>query len=142
MGYDGGIIIEKKKAIEKVKHLLIAYSFSDLYKNYLYMWEYPENYDIPKDEASIVADWFSEDIFEKYFIKKPLENDEARIVTKDIYEDFVKWIENKVKTTTLYDIATKRLNDNMAHTYIDAYNSLKDLKIDWDTEYVVFRNDW
>lgn len=30
----------------------------------------------------------------------------------------------------------------MAHTYIDAYNSLKDLKIDWNKEYVVFRNDW
>lgn len=37
MGYDGGIIIVKKKAVEKVKHLLTAYSFSELYENYLYM---------------------------------------------------------------------------------------------------------
>lgn len=142
MGYDGGIIIVKKKAFEKVKHLLIAYSFSDLYRNYLYMWESPGHYGIPKDEESIVAAWFTDDIFEEYFTEKPLENDEARIVTKDIYEDFVNWIENKVKTTTLYDIATKQIGDNMARTYIDAYKSLKNLQVDWNKEYVVFTNDW
>lgn len=142
MGYDGGIIIVKKKVVEKVKHLLIAYSFSDLYRNYLYMWESPGRYGIPKDEESIVAAWFNEDIFEEYFIEKPLENDEARIVTRDIYEDFVNWIENRVKTTTLYDIATKQIGDNMARTYMDAYKSLKNLQVDWDTEYVVFTNDW
>ena len=141
MGYDGGIIIMKKKVVEKAKHL-IKYSFSDLYRNYLYMWESPGHYGIPKDEESIVAAWFNEDIFEEYFIEKSLENDEARIVTKDIYEDFVNWIENRVKTTTLYDIATKQIGDNMARTYMDAYKSLKNLQVDWDTEYVVFTNDW
>ena len=50
MGYDGGIIIVKKKVVEKVKHLLVAYSFSELYENYLYMWEYPEEYGLPEDE--------------------------------------------------------------------------------------------
>ena len=56
MGYDGGIIIVKKKAVEKVKHLLTAYSFSELYENYLYMWEYPKEYGLPKDEESIGID--------------------------------------------------------------------------------------
>lgn len=37
MGYDGGIIIVKKKVVEKVKHLLAAYSFSDPYESYLSM---------------------------------------------------------------------------------------------------------
>ena len=49
MGYESEIILVKKKAFEKVKHLMIAYSFSELYENYLYMWEYPEDYTIPKE---------------------------------------------------------------------------------------------
>lgn len=142
MGYDGGIVVVKKKVVEKVKRLYGTYSFSELYENYLYMWEYPEDYEIPKDEESIVVAWFKEDIFEYFFKEKSIENNESRIISKDIYEDFVKWIENKVKTITLYDIAIKRISDNMARTYIVIYNSLKDLKIDWNTEYVVFRNDW
>ena len=67
MGYDGGIIIVKKKAVEKVKHLLVAYSFSELYENYLYMWEYPEIYNFPKDEESIGIDVLDENVFDEYF---------------------------------------------------------------------------
>lgn len=142
MGYDGGIIIVKKKVVEKVKHLLVAYSFSDLYENYLYMWEYPEIYNFQKDEESIGIDVLDKNIFDEYFRRKPLENGESRIIPKSIYDDFLKWIEDKIKSTTLYDIAIGKIDDYAIHAYMNVYKFLKDLTIDWNKEYVVFRNDW
>ena len=142
MGYDGGIIIVKKKVVEKVKHLLVVYSFSELYENYLYMWEYPEEYGLPEDEKSIGVDVLDENVFDEYFRRKPLENGESRIIPKNIYDDFLKWIEDKIKSTTLYDIAIEKIDDYTVHAYINVYKFLKDLTIDWNKEYVVFRNDW
>ena len=142
MGYDGGIVVVKKKAVEKVKHLLIAYSFSELYENYLYMWEYPEEYGLPEDEKSIGVDVLDKNILDEYFRRKPLENGESRLIPKSIYDDFLKWIEDKIKSTTLYDIATGQIDDYTVHAYINVYKFLKDLKIDWNKEYVVFTNDW
>lgn len=141
MGYDGGIIIVKKKVVEKVKHLLVAYSFSELYENYLYMWEYPEEYGLPEDEKSIGIDVLDENVFDEYFRRKPLENGESRIIPKSIYDDFLKWIEDKIKSTTLYDITIGKIDDYTVHAYINVYKFLKDLTIDWNKEYVVFRND-
>ena len=142
MGYNGGIIIVKKKVVEKVKHLMVAYSFSDLYENYLYMLEYPEIYNFQKDEESIGIDVLDENVFDEYFRRKPLENGESRIIPKSIYDDFLKWIEDKIKSTTLYDIAIGKIDDYTVHAYINVYKLLKDLTIDWNKEYVVFRNDW
>ena len=141
MGYDGGIIIVKKKVVEKVKHLLVAYSFSELYENYLYMWEYPEEYGLPEDEKSIGIDVLDENVFDEYFRRKPLENGESRIIPKSIYDDFLKGIEDKIKSTTLYDITIGKIDDYTVHAYINVYKFLKDLTIDWNKEYVVFRND-
>ena len=142
MGYDGGIVIVKKKAVEKVKHFLIVYSFSELYENYLYMWEYPEEHGLPEDEKSIGVDVLDKNILDEYFRRKPLENGESRLIPKSIYDDFLKWIEDKIKSTTLYDIATGQIDDYTVHAYINVYKFLKDLQIDWDNEYVVFQNDW
>ena len=142
MGYDGGIIIVKKKTVEKVKRLLVAYSFSELYENYLYMWECPEEYGLLEDEKSICVDMLDKNIFDEYFRRKPLKNGESRIIPKSIYDDFLKLIEDKIKSTTLYDIAIGKIDDYTVHAYINVYKFLKDLTIDWDKEYVVFRNDW
>lgn len=144
MGYDGRIIIMKKKVIEKVKEMEIFknVSFSDIFMDYLYIYQYPEEYVIPKNEESKEIVWFNHDPFEEYFGENTLKNDEARIIEKSVYEDYFKWIENKVKTTTLYDIAIDRIKKYEVDTYISIYLSLKDLTIDWNTECVVFQNDW
>ena len=141
MGYDGGIVIVKKKAVEKVKHLLIAYSFSELYENYLYKWGCPEEYGLLDDEKSIGVD-IDKNIFDEYFRRKPLKNGESRLISKSVYGDFFKWIEDKIKNTTLYDIAIGKIDDYTVHDYINVYKFLKDSIIDWDNEYVVFRSDW
>ena len=132
MGYNGQITIMKKKVIEKAKEMEIFKNtpFSDIFMDYLYIYQHPEAYVFPKDEESKEIVWFSHDPFEEYFGENTLKNDEARIIEKSVYEDYVKWIENKVKTTTLYDIATDRIGKYEADTYINVYLSLKDLKID------------
>lgn len=143
MGYYASIIIMKKKVLEKAKHLLSKKcTFSELYEDYFYMWEYPDEYNIPEDEVSSVVEIFNENIFDEYFNENPLKNGESRIIPKSIYDDFLKWIEDKIKMTTLYDIAIGQIDDYTANSYIHTYKSLKDLKIDWDTECVVFQNDW
>ena len=35
-----------------------------------------------------------------------------------------------------------KIDDYTVHAYINVYKFLKDSKIDWNKEYVVFRNDW
>ena len=106
------------------------------------MLEYPEIYNFQKDEESIGIDVLDENVFDEYFRRKPLENGESRIIPKNIYDDFLKWIEDKIKSTTLYDIAIGKIDDYTVHAYINVYKLLKDLTIDWNKEYVVFRNDW
>ena len=117
MGYDGGIIIVKKKAVEKVQKLR-------------------------EELEGLRKEIEDENVFDEYFRRKPLENGESRIIPKSIYDDFLKWIEDKIKSTTLYDIAIGKIDDYTVHAYINVYKLLKDLTIDWNKEYVVFRNDW
>lgn len=65
-----------------------------------------------------------------------------RIIDEKIYEEFKKWIENKVKNTTLFDIETGKITDSQANNYIRIYHALQNLNVDWNTECVVFQNDW
>lgn len=112
MGYDGQIIVIKKKVIETAKKMFPRCSF-------------PET-----------------NVFKEYFKENTLENDEARIIDGKTYEEFKKWIEYKVKTTTLFDIETGQITDSQANNYIRIYHVLQNLNVDWNTECVVFQNDW
>ena len=80
-------------------------------------------------------------IFKEYFKENTLENDEARIIDEKTYEEFKKWIEYKVKNTTLLDIETGQITDSQANNYIRIYHALQKLNVDWKTECVVFQND-
>lgn len=142
MGYDGQIIVIKKKVIETAKKMFPRCSFSEMYSQYLYTREYPKEYDFPTEEESISVAYFNTNVFTEYFKENTLENDEARIIDQKIYEEFKKWIENKVKNTTLFDIETGQITDNQANNYIRIYHALQNLNINWNTECVVFQNDW
>lgn len=142
MGYDGQIIVIKKKVIETAKKMFSRYSFSDMYSQYLYTREYPKEYDFPNEEESISVAYFNTNVFKEYFKENTLENDEARIIDEKTYEEFKKWIEYKVKNTTLLDIETGQITDSQANNYIRIYHALQKLNVDWKTECVVFQNDW
>ena len=142
MGYDGQIIVIKKKVIETAKKMFSRCSFSDMYSQYLYTREYPEVYDFPNEEKTISVAYFNTNVFREYFKENTLENDEARIIDEKTYEEFKKWIEYKVKNTTLFDIETGQITDSQANNYICIYHALQKLNVDWNTECVVFQNDW
>lgn len=142
MGYDGQIIVIKKKVIETAKKMFPRCSFSEIYSQYLYTREYPKEYDFPTEEESISVAYFNTNVFQEYFKENTLENDEARIIDEKTYEEFKNWIEYKVKNTTLFDVETGQITDSQANNYIRIYHALQNLTIDWNTECVVFQNDW
>ena len=69
-----------------------------------------------------------------------VENDEAILISKKTYEDLVIWVEEKLKSTTLFDLAWK--DEFEILTYVTVYQNLKREKIDFDTEFVLFIHDW
>lgn len=138
----GEIILIKKKVIEDAKKMFPRCSFSEIYYQYLYTREYPKEYDFLTEEESISVAYFNTNVFREYFKENTIENDEARIIDKKFYEEFKKWIENKVKNTTLFDIETGKITDSQANNYIRIYHALQNLNVDWNTECVVFQNDW
>lgn len=142
MGYDGQIIVIKKKVIETAKKMFPICSFSEIYSQYLYTREYSKEYDFPTEEESISVAYFNTNVFTEYFKENTLENDEARIIDQKTYEEFKKWITYKVKNTTLFDIETGQITDSQANNYIRIYHALQKLNVDWKTECVVFQNDW
>ena len=142
MGYDGQILLMKRKAIEKAKILFPNDSFSEIYNMYLFTREYPKEYEFEEDEKTIDIVYFNHNIFQEYFQDNTLENEEARIIDEKTYEEFKKWIENKVKTITLLDIVNKTVSEAVAVIYINIYLALKDLKIDRNTECIVFQHDY
>lgn len=77
----------------------------------------------------------------KYFLRNQLESPCPKFNEKT-YEEFKKWIENKIKNTTLFDIETGQITDSQANNYIRIYHALQKLNVDWKTECVVFQNDW
>lgn len=142
MGYDGGIIKVKKCAIERARKLFPEKSFSEIYNIYLYTREFPDFYDFDEEETSEGIIDLNLNVFNEYFIKEKMENDECRLIDKDVYQSFSKWIENKVKTITLYDIATGKISEHQAEIYQRIYLTLQKENIDWNTEYIVFENNW
>ena len=79
-----------------------------------------------------------DDFFKEKGVK--VENDEAILISKKTYEDLVIWVEEKLKSTTLFDLAWK--DEFEILTYVTVYQNLKREKIDFDTEFVLFIHDW
>lgn len=142
MGYDADIVAFKKKALKNVQRIMPNHSFQYLYSNYLFMRMYPNEYNFPEDEQ---AKWIcspSIDIFND-FLKIKLKNEEARIINKDIYLQFYKYLESKLKSITLFDCANDKKYDELyVNAIIETYKSMRDKPIDFETEFVVFQHDW
>lgn len=141
MGYDADIVAFKKKTLQNIQEVLPDYSFKDLYSNYLFTRIYPDEYDFPEDEK---AKWISSpfsDIFNEFFDDN-FENEEVRIIDKDTYYKFYYWIEDKLKTTTLYDLVDSGMDKQYVSSLVDTYKNMRDKPVDFETEFVVFQHDW
>ena len=76
------------------------------------------------------------------FFEKPVENDEAIIVDKNTYYKMLKWLENKLKSTTAYDFINNPDYEYEVPVWIVAYKNMIKEEIDFDTEIVIFQHDW
>lgn len=146
MGYDMNLVVFKKKSLERIKEKtgveILDFNITDAYSIYLFTLLYPDEYVVPEGEEArhILSESYR--ILDDFFKEKHIEvgNDEAIIIPKETYEDLVLWVEKKLKSTTLFDLAWK--DDFEILTYVAVYQNLKREKIDFDTEFVVFAHDW
>ena len=141
VGYNADIVAFKKKTLENIQEVLPDYSFRDLYSNYLFTRIYPDEYDFPEDEK---AKWIASpyrDIFNEFF-KGNFENEEARIIDKEIYSKFYNWLEDKLKSTTLYNLVDNDMDEQYVGSLVDTYKNMRDKPVDFETEFVVFQHDW
>lgn len=146
MGYDMNLVVFKKKSLERIKEKtgveVLDFNITDAYSIYLFTLLHPDEYVVPEEEKARYILSESYRILDDFFKEKHIEvgNDEAIIIPKETYEDLVLWVEEKLKSTTLFDLAWK--DDFEILTYVAVYQNLKREKIDFDTEFVMFAHDW
>ena len=141
VGYDADIIAFQKKTLENIQEVMPDYSFKDLYSNYLFTRIYPDEYIFPEDET---AKWIASpyrDIFNEFFDGN-FENEETRIIGRETYYKFYYWLEDKLKSTTLYNIVDSDIDEQYVGSLIDTYKNMRDKPVDFETEFVVFQHDW
>lgn len=142
MGYDMSIAVFKKKSLNEAQKLFPKYTFKDLYSDLLFRRLRPDIYDIPEDEKGRWITWANRNIFRDFFEPK-LENDEAVIINEVTYNKMVDWLEKKLKSKTLYDCAcNKEYDDYKVAEMIRVYRQMKEEKIDYVTEFIVYQHDW
>ena len=141
MGYDASIVVFKKKTLQNIQETLPDCSFGDLYSNYLFTRIYPEEYDFPDDEK---AKWVSspcKNIFSEFFDGN-FDNEEVRIIDEETYYKFYHWLEDKLRNTTLYNLIDSDMDEQYIGSLVDTYKNMRDIPVDFDTEFVVFQHDW
>lgn len=142
MGYDMEMVVLKKKSLEEMKKLLPGCTFKDLYKDFLFTRLYPDLYEFSEDEKGRVITFSSKNIFRDFFEPK-LENDEAIIIDEETYNRMLCWLEEKLKSKTLYDYTYDENCDYLEfETMIRVYKQMKAEKIVYETEFVVYQHDW
>lgn len=140
MGFDLTMAVMKRNVISKAKEQYPDVDFSTLYGNYLYQWIYNDmndRCDIPDNEMGYYLVGANFDIFKGYFKEVP-KSDEYLLIDEQQFKDMLIWLENKIKSTTLFDI----LKDNIESYYIEqmlnTYKCMKEAEIDFNTEIVVY----
>lgn len=142
MGYDMSIGVLKHKSLVEVQKLFPTYTFKELYSDFLFCKLYPDEYKISEDEKGRWITWSNRNIFRDFFEPK-LENDEAIIINEATYNKMVDWLEEKLKNKTLYDCACdKDCDEYELGEIIRIYRQMKEEKIDYETEFVVYQHDW
>lgn len=140
MGYDMNLMVFKKKSLDRIKGEWADYSFSDIYSNLLFSRLYPDEYDFPEDEIGRCIYSGNRDILSDFFVSE-IYNDEAVFIGRKIYNKIFQWLEEKLRSITLYDL----LWEDDIRQYLDLmelYKCLLEEHIDFETEFVVFEHDW
>ena len=142
MGYDMNLVVLKNKTLNNIRKEFPDYTFSEMYSSFLVDYLYPDDYIIPEDEIGREIVWANRDIFCNFFERK-LENDEAIIIDENTYIKMLDWMENEMKSKTLYDIAIDETGSLCEiEEMIRVYRQMRKEKIDFESEFVVYHHDW
>ena len=80
-------------------------------------------------------------MFDEFFNRK-IDNDEVIIIDEKTYKQMYGWLENKLKTTTLYDLVDGRENEIGIDSIIRIYKNMREEVIDFENEFVIYTHDW
>ena len=141
VGYDADIVAFKKKTLQNIQEVLPDYSFRDLYSNYLFTRIYPDEYNFPEDEKAQLISSPCRDLFNEFFDGN-FENEEARVIYEETYYKFYHWLEDKLRNTTLYNLIDSDMDEQYIGSLVDTYKNMRDVPVDFETEFVVFQHDW
>lgn len=141
MGYDADIVAFKKKTLQNIQEVLPDYAFRDLYSNYLFTRMHPDVYNFPEDEKAKWISSPSKDIFNEFF-DGDFENGDVKIIDKEIYCKFYYWLQNKLRNITLYNLVESSMDEQYISSIVDTYKNMRDIPVDFETEFIVFQHDW
>lgn len=136
------IVALKKKALEKYQAIYPNYTYKDLFLSFTI--KYSGDYNNPdfKEIGRYIASSY-EDVF-KYFFKPELEDKEILVIDKDTYDKMIDWLEENLKTMTLYDwVIGTPYYYSYPTSLIEVYRSIiREKEIDTETELIVYSNRW
>lgn len=144
MGYDANIIAFKKKELDNIRQLIPEFTHEDMYTSYK-LEEYADNI---KEKDRITANWIyspRRDVFSEFFKTKNIkfnDYDDFIVVDKDTYNSFYTWIENKLSNLTLMDVINSEKEDDYFEALKHTYINMRDKKVDFETEFVIFEHNW
>lgn len=146
MGYDSQLVVFKKRVIKEAKKKSPASTITDLFTERLFIKLLPEELEeqVRQPEEKRDARYvytgscrFFKQFFEEHGIE--IGNGEVVELSKEAYEDIYNGLKNELQSLTLWDVAGEldnyRILTNAAH-------DLKEAKIDFETETVLFEHDW
>lgn len=140
MGIRTEFIIFKKEIYKYFREQYSDLSFNEIYWDYLSVYNYPKEYNIPKCKKSRFIFGCNFNIIKRYFKEDKLQIGDVFIITKYKYQYILKSLEEDLENITLKDIMDRTYKEYDEDTYINymhLYKALKNIKIDWDIELLI-----
>ena len=137
MGYSMDMTVHTNIALKNMQKMFTSYTFENMYD------DFTDGFiGISEDEQGRFVTWANFNIFKDFF-KPKLENEKTIIINKETYDMMILWLEDKLKSQTLYDCACNDDFDSYETSeMIRVYRQMKNETIDFDTEFVVYHHDW
>lgn len=139
MGYEMRMMVLNKRDLHERQKNNSDYTFKDLYIDVLKLERNPyDNEDIK------YRDIFesSRDIFCDFFSPKILPY-ETVLIDKNTYFKMIFWMEEILKSKTLYQFTCEENNDlYKMQEMINIYKKMKKEIVDFENEFVIFTHDW
>lgn len=142
MGYNMDMTVHTNKTLNNMQKMFPYYTFENIHDDFINDVLYSEEYGIPEDEQGRFVTWSNFNIFKNFF-KPRITNDTSIIIDKETYIMMIWWLEEKLKSQTLYDCACNDdFNSYETMEMIRVYRQMKKEVIDFETEFVVYHHDW